>query len=426
MFKNLKIRTKITLTSLVFIGLISSFFFINTRTNNLKNVQEKIKLELNCAQDTFNILKQNDLNMLASTLQAIVTNNDLKKLYLSQNRDQLYQTALPLFKELKTNYGITHWYFISPDGKTFLRLHNPDFYDDQITRTSFQKAKDNQTLGTELELGKTAYALRAVMPYYHQGELIGYVELGEEIDHFLKVLKQNTNSDFAIVVDKQNIDQAKWSSVRKITGLRNNWDDLKDYLVINATTDTGVATQCFTQTQYQKLLAGENIFKTIKQNNFHLQCTGFNITDSQNQPIGGLLMSLNISDYLQEINQNQTTTAVLSLIFALTASLITIFASQIITKPIIELSKTAQLISKGDLTKKVSVNSKDEIGILADSFNQMTDKLQQLYQDLEKTINDLKLKVQESEKINKLMVGRELKMVQLKKQLKNSKLKNEN
>jgi len=51
---------------------------------------------------------------------------------------------------------------------------------------------------------------------------------------------------------------------------------------------------------------------------------------------------------------------------------LTIIFSRIITGPLLELSKLADVVSRGDLDQRVFVGSSDEIGQLANSFNQMT------------------------------------------------------
>ncbi len=58
------------------------------------------------------------------------------------------------------------------------------------------------------------------------------------------------------------------------------------------------------------------------------------------------------------------------------AIVVGILLSKIITKPIIKLRDATKLISKGNLDVKIEVQSKDEIGELATSFNQMTRDLQ--------------------------------------------------
>lgn len=54
-----------------------------------------------------------------------------------------------------------------------------------------------------------------------------------------------------------------------------------------------------------------------------------------------------------------------------------------IIEPIDELTSTAKLISSGDFTRKAYVNSKDQVGELADSFNEMTFQLSKIIHDNE-------------------------------------------
>lgn len=89
-------------------------------------------------------------------------------------------------------------------------------------------------------------------------------------------------------------------------------------------------------------------------------------------------------------------------------------------KPIEVLTSSVQQIATGDLSKRVEVHSKDEIGKLALAFNDMTAKLEESYQGMEQKVQEktaeLAEKVSEGERINKLMFDRESKMIELKKE----------
>jgi signal transduction histidine kinase len=80
-------------------------------------------------------------------------------------------------------------------------------------------------------------------------------------------------------------------------------------------------------------------------------------------------------------------TILLAAIIILSNGLILFFILQFL-KPIEILTKTTEQIASGDFTKRVPVRSKDEIGKLAIAFNQMTDKLQDLYKNLEQKIEE--------------------------------------
>jgi signal transduction histidine kinase/HAMP domain-containing protein len=79
------------------------------------------------------------------------------------------------------------------------------------------------------------------------------------------------------------------------------------------------------------------------------------------------------------------TTAVImtALIVALAAAIIAAFVTRQITRPIVLLTESALHIASGDLSQRVKVTSRDEIGILAYVFNRMTSELETLYNNLE-------------------------------------------
>ncbi len=65
--------------------------------------------------------------------------------------------------------------------------------------------------------------------------------------------------------------------------------------------------------------------------------------------------------------------------------LIGYFVARLIVNPLFKLVHTSRAIAGGDLTKRTEIESKDEIGVLADTFDQMTEHLQQRTLELEKT-----------------------------------------
>ena len=70
---------------------------------------------------------------------------------------------------------------------------------------------------------------------------------------------------------------------------------------------------------------------------------------------------------------------------------------------------------------KIGIDSKDEVGELATAFSQMTnnlkksrDEIEKYSQTLEERTRELETKIDELQKYKKVIVGRELKMVELK------------
>ncbi len=125
----------------------------------------------------------------------------------------------------------------------------------------------------------------------------------------------------------------------------------------------------------------------------------------------------------QARNLIQTSTF-LVLIFVVIALVLSIgigyFIVYSISNRIAKLKAAIAQIGAGKLDTQIAVNSNDEIGDLASSFNEMAEhlestttsieKLQQAEEKLQKTVKEL-------EQFNNLAVGRELQMIELKKEI---------
>jgi two-component system cell cycle sensor histidine kinase/response regulator CckA len=89
------------------------------------------------------------------------------------------------------------------------------------------------------------------------------------------------------------------------------------------------------------------------------------------------------------INTVVITAIVVAAALAISAASGLLVVRQII-QPIHAMATTAQAISAGDLSRQVEVTSRDELGLLALAFNDMTTRLQALISDLEQQIAERK------------------------------------
>jgi PAS domain S-box-containing protein len=77
----------------------------------------------------------------------------------------------------------------------------------------------------------------------------------------------------------------------------------------------------------------------------------------------------------------------LLLLFSLALAVtLTLLLSNLLTRPIRHLTKVTSAMAAGDLTQRVRVHGRDEIGLLGESFNRMASKIQEYTTDLEKLV----------------------------------------
>lgn len=95
------------------------------------------------------------------------------------------------------------------------------------------------------------------------------------------------------------------------------------------------------------------------------------------------------ADFMARINANTYTTILLCLAALGLATGLGIFTAGLITRPVLRLNAASQAISQGDLEQRVEVQAIDELGTLAQSFNQMAQQLQESFTALEAKNSEL-------------------------------------
>ena len=98
---------------------------------------------------------------------------------------------------------------------------------------------------------------------------------------------------------------------------------------------------------------------------------------------------------MAEINANTQTTILLCLVALLFATLFGIYTSRWISTPILRLSQASQAIAGGELDQQIPVEPIQELSILANSFNTMTQQLKTSFNELEKNNAELEQRVEE-------------------------------
>lgn len=135
---------------------------------------------------------------------------------------------------------------------------------------------------------------------------------------------------------------------------------------------------------YQVLILSENL---VTGNNFEWSTRSYMLARAPlqigNDRIGVFGVALPLDFVLQFGEDNRVLYAVLFTVIMLVVLTIGGFIARSIIKPLYSLVNTSQAIAGGDLTQRTGIRSKDEIGVLANTFDDMTIKLQQRTRELE-------------------------------------------
>jgi len=114
--------------------------------------------------------------------------------------------------------------------------------------------------------------------------------------------------------------------------------------------------------------------------------------------IGILYVGMLEKPYIDTTNRVMSTFIIIAFLCVVFLLVILYFSTTRITNPLQKMVVATQIISKGDLDHRVKVNSRDEIGYLAESFNLMTANLETANEKLIEWGKTLEKKVEERTK----------------------------
>ncbi|MCK4762791.1 MAG: GHKL domain-containing protein [Candidatus Aminicenantes bacterium] len=318
-----KYKAIYSITGLCLTAVIGTVLIFNF--SNRKNIDFITQYTVGKARNEFKTLEENYRNLLSATIEALISNKEISALFEGRERGKLYMKTYALFQHLKSENGITHWYFINPepDKTCFLRVHAHQKHSDVITRVTLDECiKDKKKGGFGKELGKTAYALRLVQPHYFNDRLIGYMELGVELEDFFKQMKGRTGNEYGLLVLKEFLDKDKWQSVMAMKKKRNNWDDMDKMLLLSNTSRDNSLSEF--NCDIKKIPDEGMVLQKIKQDNKVFVRGIFPFYDAAQRKVGGVFILKDITPIFagMQAQKRQVTAAIIFFSTLLTLAMI--------------------------------------------------------------------------------------------------------
>jgi len=201
-----------------------------------KQIKESIYSHIESTRVLYEGTLHDEVNLIKALLDFHKDDQSLIKAFRAKDRKTLFELANPIFKDFRKKYQITHFYFIEPDKRAFLRMYNPERYGDVIHRYTLEQAEKKGEAQSGVELGSSGtLTLRVDMPWKVDGELIGYIEFGKEIDHIVPSLSIILGLDLLVIVETGKLDRRRWEKGRELMGHEARWDELSGHVVIART-----------------------------------------------------------------------------------------------------------------------------------------------------------------------------------------------
>ena len=232
--ENIKRRILIptgSVLSILLIGFLVAFFQFQRN-----DINDNVESQTDRVQQLFSSLLERETRLLEAQLGFLTEDETLQKAFLEHNRDMLLRSATPIYDDMNDKFQVTHFYFTDADRVNFLRVHNPPRNGDVINRFTTTEAERTGELAGGIELGTLGqFTLRVVTPWKIDGELVGYIELGMEVEHLTQLLRDILNPELIFTIEKSFLVRENWENGLELLGREGDWDQFEDFVIIDQT-----------------------------------------------------------------------------------------------------------------------------------------------------------------------------------------------
>ena len=208
--------------SLIIFALSGSFLF-NGIVQHDKIIDSMIEIT---EQDTHYLLEaMNDFTFKTYRwrIQNLIdTSPQIIEAFATRNRKLLYELTSPQYDSYccENEYlGIMHFHL--PDGTTFLRVHKPDFFGDNLKdiRPMINAVNLNHKPLSGFEIGRHRHFYRIVQPIFSNNTYVGALEFGISAYQIIDILESGTEIEAAVFFDEgvwQKITRQQEDQVAKV------------------------------------------------------------------------------------------------------------------------------------------------------------------------------------------------------------------
>jgi methyl-accepting chemotaxis protein len=267
-----------------------------------------------------------------------------QKAMAENDREALAGIFVPGFAALKENHGVRQFQFHKAPAISFLRVHSPDKFDDDLSsfRKTVVETNAQQKPISGLEVGVAGLGMRGVTPVFNGGTHVGSVEFGLSFGPaFFENFKKRSKTDAALLIDRNGT-----------------------YEVFASTFPEGFldldAPELAAARDGEQTLAPQDVAGT------ELALMARPIADFSGQNLGIIVMGIDRSFFATALNDAISLSLGVSIVTLLVALLIAYSVNRSISHPIRAMTQAMNKIAGGALDTDVPAkDKKDEIGEMA-------------------------------------------------------------
>ncbi len=340
-------------TSLIFLGLHTQRGIIET--------QEKKKL-FDYYQAFSDQIKDRERSALSLAYQ-VAQQSAVQEAFARKDRQTLIDLLLPSYKILAEEFDVKQFHFHIKPATSFLRLHRLQQYGEAMAsfRHTINLVEYSGQGIAGLEWGITGFGVRGVVPVYHQGKIIGTFEIGYAVEEaFLESLKGRYDMDLALFIPDQ-----RGEHFSKLATSSPEVPLLSEKIYSWAF-----------QTQNPEVLISPGEAPGLA---FFIGP----MLDFSEKSIGVVQISVDREATVAELASNRNIMVAVMVAALALSSILIVWVTALFLRPVNHIVRVAREIAAGKRDQKITLPLRDEIGILADSLNDMLESLNRARREIQ-------------------------------------------
>ena len=370
---SLKWKLLIPFLLLSFVGTTSLILLGLNNQKRLIEAQEKKKL-YDYYRAFSDEIEDRERSALSLAYQ-VAKSSAVQEAFARRDRQALIDLLLPSYQILAEDFDVKQFHFHIKPATSFLRLHRIQQHGEAMAsfRHTINLVEYSGQGIAGLEWGITGFGVRGVVPVYHQGEIIGTFEIGYAVeDTFLDSLKRRYQMDLALLVPDQRGEHFSQlaSSSPEIPFLP---EEIYHWVFQTQNPEVRISPG---EAPGLALLVGP-------------------LLDFSEKSIGVLQISVDRGATLAKLASNRNIMVVVMIAALALSSILIVWVTALFLRPVNHIVRVAREIAAGKRDQKITLPLRDEIGVLADSLNDMLESLNSARREIQEYCVTLEERVKE-------------------------------
>ena len=221
--------------ALALVLVIVAFVWIQAEQSR-QEARNRMRLLQDQADGQWSHLLADEARVIGTQLDLLAGDPALKSAWRDRNRapEELLAVTRPVLADLRRRFGITHFSLVAPDRTSVLGVHQPELRGTRVDRFTMRTAARTREDAWGAELGTVGdYTLRYVHPWTDGGRIIGFLELGMDVERLAGMLGRELGVDVVSVIRKKDTTREGFEAGKRAFGFAGRWDDFPDLVVVS-------------------------------------------------------------------------------------------------------------------------------------------------------------------------------------------------